>query len=195
MPKTASVTIAVVSHDREQKLRVTLENLRRQSRLPDEVFVLVSGYTPGVFAQLAAENPKALFFREDGDPPDWGHHKREAALSWARSDYIGWWNDDCTYDDSYIEVMMGTAEQTDADVVYCAWNRVPYPHCRFASGASDAGSYIVRTQLARRVGYPQANPKTGFHDYATDGVFIDALAKATEQVVPVNEMLYQHNVQ
>lgn len=182
----SSFTAVVTCHAREWNLRHLLGNLAYQSRTVDETLVFVSGVTRGAFARLGEDFPHATFFLEN-DRQDWGHAKRAAGVERAGSDYLGFFNDDDSYDDFYVETMMGAAESNAADVVYCAWST--YPDCEFRLGQSTSGNFIVRSSLARVVGYP------GDRVYENDGVFIDGLAAEADPIVYIPTVLYRHNVQ
>lgn len=179
-------TAIVTSHAREAGLRAILGNLKYQTWPPDETLVFVSGLERGVFARLAEDFPHARFHLED-DRQDWGHAKRAAGVERAASDYLGFFNDDDSYEQCYVAAMMVAAAPVHADVVYCGWNT--YPKCEFRLGSSTSGNFIVRTQLAREVGYPASRV------YENDGHFIDALARKAETIVRVPDVLYAHNRQ
>lgn len=108
----------------------------------------------------------------------------------AQCDFVGFFNHDDFYEDDYIEEMMFQAEE-GADVVFCGWTSgnggwgSDKPN--FAGGSSTSGNYIVRTELAQRIGYPKDGA------YESDGIFINALAKATDKIVFVDKVLYHHN--
>lgn len=182
----STFTAVVTCHQRERGLRTILGNLLYQSRQADETLVFVSGVTQGVFARLAEDFPHATFFLED-DRQDWGHAKRAAGVERATSSYLGFFNDDDSYDDFYVETMMEAAESANADVVYCAWNT--YPDCEFRFGQSTSGNFIVRSSLARVVGYPADRV------YENDGVFIDGVAAEADPIVYIPRVLYRHNQQ
>lgn len=114
---------------------------------------------------------------------DYGHDKRAKGVAEAKGDYLGFFNQDDFYELTYIEEMMATAERHDADAVYCDWNGVR--DCSFCLGSSTSGNFIVRTSLAREVGYTERR-------YEADGIFIDGIA-ARGRVVKVPELLYYHN--
>lgn len=189
----SSFTAVVTSHENRAGLRCALEGLRAQTRAPEEILVFVSGLVPA--RRCGATT---LFPRPDRN--DWGHEKRAEGLGLATGEWVGWFNDDDSYDPRYVEVMMGRAEagvydpgleglcEPDAvDVVFCDWNG-PTEDCSFAYGSSTSGNFIVRTELARCVGWTS-------REYAADGIFIDALVAAGARVAKVPMRLYRHNEQ
>lgn len=179
-------TAVVTCHAREWSLRHLLGNLAYQTRKPDETLVFVSGVMRSAFAKLSEDFPWATWFLED-DRQDWGHAKRSAGVERTTSDYVGFFNDDDSYALDYIETMLAHAVSHDADVVFCNWNT--YPDCDFVLGSSTSGNFIVRTSLAKEVGYPSTRT------YENDGHFIDALARVADPIMKVPEQLYRHNVQ
>lgn len=168
-----------------------LGNLMYQTQKPDQVAVLVSGTETAVLADLREDFPGTTFHvREDLD--DWGHQKRAEGIEIATGDYMGFFNDDDSYMMHYIKKMMDRVD--GYDVAYCAWNR--YPNCHFSLGSSTSGNYIVRTDLARAVGYPTERDGLGRLKYDSDGGFIEALKAAGATLAPkVNEVMYFHNHQ
>lgn len=174
-------TAVVVSHAAPDACRSILGQLRYQTRPADETIVLCSD-TPDI-ARLREEFPEAEFL-ERPNRDDWGHEKRAEGLERATGTFVGFFNDDDGYSRSYIDKMLSTAKQHQADVVYCSWNE--YPDCHFGLGSSTAGNFIVRTALAQQVGWAGRR-------YEADGDFIDAVGDRTERIVKVPEPLYTHN--
>lgn len=157
-----------------------LGNLMYQTRPPDEIIVLVSD--PGDLEELKEDFPLVTFHLEE-NRNDWGHEKRAKGLELANGEWVGFFNDDDSYSEQYLEKML---EDPDADVVYCSWNTIP--SCDFRLGSSTSGNYIVRTELARRVGYSDRH-------YEADGTFINALRSTARKIVRVSDLLYHHNFQ
>lgn len=135
-------------------------------------------------AELREDFP-AVTFHVREDRQDWGHAKRAEGIEIATGDYLAFFNDDDSYELDFIETML---EAVDGyDVAYCAWNRIP--KCEFRTCSSTSGNYIVRTGLARQVGY------TG-RDYSADGTFIEDLKRAGAAIAPkVERILYRWNEQ
>lgn len=182
----STFTAVVVSHGNEAGIRWMLDGLGEQTRQPDEVLVYACCITPDFFPRISC----SLAVTEHQG--DWGHTDRARGLAAATGDYLGFFNGDDSYEPDYVETMMGTAEQVDAAVVYCDWldGLAPFERCEFRLGRSTAGNFIVRTDLARQVGYPASRV------YENDGHFIDAVAKAARRpIVHVPRFLYRHNLQ
>lgn len=172
----------VVSHANERGLRNILGQLRYQTRPPDETIVFFSG--DGYDAVRLREHfPEAAFSRVP-DENDWGHGKRDRGIAAASCSWIGFFNDDDTYDRRYLERMLAASDGHDA--VYCAWNE--QPSCDFRLTHSTAGNFVCRTDLAREAGWTD-------RVYEADGLFIERLNALTTRVARVNTLLYHHNVQ
>lgn len=161
-----------------------------QTRPPDETVVLVSGLPQGRVAELREDFPRVRFLARE-DRADWGHEKRAEGLTLATKDFLGFFNDDDSYDRDYIEKMLAAVD--GYDVAYCAWNTIP--NCRFQLCSSTSGNFIVRTALAQTVGYPSLRDDEGRLRYESDGLFINALAANGAVAPKVDEILYRHNVQ
>lgn len=172
-------TAVVVSHANPSGLRAILGNLRYQSRPPDETLVYVSD--PEDLARIREQFPEAKFTVVD-NMNDFGHAKRAQGIGEASGDYLGFFNDDDSYDVRYLEKMLAHAP---APVVYCGWSE--FEDCEFRVGSSTAGNFIVSAELAREVGYQG-------RDYAADGQFIGKLAERA-QAVKEPSLLYFHNTQ
>lgn len=180
----STFTAVVTSHANEEGLRRILGQLLYQTRQPDEVLVFASD-TPGLervdedfdgrFDHLT------VFLEENRD--DWGHEKRAKGVWEASGEYLGFFNDDDAYTTDYVEKMLAAADAAAADVVYCDWN---ITGCTLALGSSTSGNFIVRSALARNVGYRH-------RVYEADGLFLEDLKQWEPVVVKVPEVLYTHN--
>jgi hypothetical protein len=158
-----------------------LGNLIYQTSPPDEIIVMVS--EPEDLSQLREDFPYVPFCIRP-NMGDWGHDKRAKGLELAVGSWVGFFNDDDSYERTYLEKMLAATD--GADAVYCNWNRGP--KAEFKLGSSTSGNYIVRTEFARQVGY-------GSRVYEADGLFINALMEAGARINKVEELLYFHNVQ
>ncbi len=169
-----------------------LGNLLYQTRKPDQVIVFYSdvdsllmlGVERDFQDRFATDLPGPYFIPHE-NRNDWGHEKRAEGLELAAGDALGFFNADDRYELTYIEQMMAEIE-AGADVVYCSWNEIP--NCTFNLGSSTAGNFVVRTGLARAVGYPDRH-------YEADGTFINALGLHATHIARVDDVLYQHNEQ
>lgn len=174
-------TAVVTAHDHDP--RKILGNLRYQTRKPDEVILLCSGDC-GDMVRLREDFPEAQLVLTS-DKQDWGHDKRALGLGMAEGEAVGFFNADDSYELTYVEKMMAEIE-AGADAVYCSWSGIP--DCTFNCCSSTSGNFIVRTGLARAVGYTQ-------RDYCADGAFINAIRDNATHVARVDDLLYHHNHQ
>ena len=161
-----------------------LGNLMYQTRKPDETILLYSNITRTEMLRIARDFPHVLIVEQQNEN-DWGHAKRAQGVDLARCDALGFFNADDSYELTYIEKMMAEIED-GADAVYCSWNTIP--NCIFALGSSTSGNFVVRTGLARAVGYPDRH-------YEADGTFINAIGAHATHIARVDDLLYHHNVQ
>lgn len=157
-----------------------LGNLIYQTRKPDEIVVLASDIDPEERVALEDGFPQASFHWVP-NRNDWGHEKRSQGLEMATGDWVGWFNHDDSYTSDYLERMLEQA--VDHDVVYCAWNAIP--DCSFVGCSSTSGNFIVRTDLAKQVGWR-------WRDYCADAWFIEHVG-ARARVSRIDEVLYFHN--
>ena len=172
---------AIVTAHGESPHRI-LGQLLYQTRRPDEILVFCSDVPD--LAGLREDFTMVDAILERPNLMDWGHEKRAEGVLLADSDYIGFFNHDDTYASTYVEEMMARAE-AGADVVYCAWNRIP--GCGFQTCSSTSGNFIVRTALARAAGYRS-------RAYEADGHFIEAINALDPKIARVDDILYFHNV-
>ena len=191
MPVT--FTAVVTSHANERGLINMLAVLRYQTRPTDQTIVMCSD-TRGV-EQMRHDFTDVTFI-EEPNQNDWGHTKRRNGTEHATGNWVGWFNDDDTYDPHYLETMLKHAGH--ADVVYCDWNE--NPDATFQLFRSTAGNFIVKTEIAKKVGWPTGRHEVqGFpRGYCNDGIFIQALTNRTDRIVkaargPGGRLLYTHH--
>lgn len=177
----------VVSHANPGGCRHILGALLYQTRQPDEVHLLVSDVNHGFLVRMREEfEPRFEIFKVHAEPNenDWGHAKRDKGLGLASGDYLGFFNDDDTYETTYLEKMLAAAERSSADAVFCDWNEI-HP-CSFAHSSSNSGNFIVRREVALEAGWTE-------RCYDADGLFIERVREMPTIVVHVPEILYFHN--
>jgi hypothetical protein len=169
-------------------LAAMLGNLMYQTRPPDELIVLASdtpeleGLRKRFTPVLADYGIRSRWYAEE-NLNDWGHAKRDRGILLANCEWVGFFNDDDSYDNGYIEKMVAAGEQ--ADIVYCDWTGIP--DCKFRPGSSTSGNFIVRRHIAQSVGWNKRH-------YEADGAFIDGVKKKAGQIVKLPELLYRHNL-
>lgn len=172
-----TITAVVTAHGASSRVGNMVEQLHRQTRPPDEILVYASD-VPDRLLDLDAT------VRLVRNRSDWGHDKRRRGLADATSEWVGFFNDDDVYDPDYLTVM----EQASSgyDLVMCRFDEkgrsiiTPAP----TVGSCTAGNFLVRTEVARRVGWRHSH-------YEADGTFIAEVAAAAEWTV-VDRLLYWH---
>lgn len=179
--RSQTVSAVVVTHANPVGAARMLAQLETQTRPPDEVILVATETPKDALERLAYESGCAV--AEVDEVGDWGHAKRAHGLDLVTGDWVGFFNDDDAYAGDYLERML-VAATDDVDVVFCEWNE--NPGCSFAVFESTAGNFIVRRELAQRVGWHG-------REYEADGRFIEALKAAGARVVKVDEALYVHN--
>lgn len=175
----------VVTHANPAGARRMLEQFETQTRPPDEIILVATETPQDALDRLVADFHNLTIVETIAEVGDWGHAKRARGLDLATGDWLGFFNDDDAYADDYLEKML-VAATSDVDVVFCEWNE--NPGCDFAIYKATAGNFIVRRELAQRVGWAG-------REYEADGYFIEGLKAAGAAVVKVDELLYWHNVE
>lgn len=157
----------LIAHADEKLLGEALEMVRAQTLQPFELIVCYSGMDP--------ELPAETIWTKHADRKDYGYEKRAAGLGLARGEFITWWNFDDLYEPNAIERLESFMDD-ETDIVHCLFvvrkpgsSNTPNG-TQFRAGYTDAGSFLIRTKVARAHGY------LGRHDCA-DGELIDSLAK------------------
>jgi hypothetical protein len=201
--KASTFAAVVVSCGNKEGLERTLHSLlHEQTQRPDEILLYAAGYGPAYSMKLDEQFPGVRLFTP---PPrgDWGHHDRADALGFVNSEWMGYFNDDDLYERDYIKIMMAAAWPAVCDVVHCHFDHVDNSgrlhaeifgqHFHAIHGAcikgSNVGNFIIRTEVARSVGYPSDQV------YENDGIFIDRVRDSGARVVGIPQLLFHHNGQ
>lgn len=115
----------------------------------------------------------------------WGHPYRQLGIDAAQGEWVGVTNDDNYYVPGFIEQMVGSAEDANADLVICdmlhsysGWERV--------AAGGDLGCFLARRELIRQV------PWEG-DDLKADRRFLQGLVDRCRNVAIVNRALFIHN--
>lgn len=168
-----SISCIVTVHDNREGLDRLLAQIVAQTRQPDEVIIIASDTdTTGLEAVI------------DENRNDWGHEKRAKGLALAKSDYVCFMNADDEYAPEFIEEMM-----LDYDLVYCNFTSRLFKDVVVSKpvlGSITSGNFIVRTELAQRVGY-------NHRVYEADGLFIQDIMQAGASHHHVDKTLYFHH--
>lgn len=175
-----NATAVVTSHAAPDRLLAALQALHCQTVPPQQVVACVSD-TPRSARLEARMLAGTVIVRRDLG--DWGHDKRAAGLAAASGDWVWWVNDDDEYAPTFLEALMGGG----GDIVGCDFRHKSGLHIEAAPqiGRVSSGSFIVRRQWARRVGW------TG-RDYEADGRFVQDVVAAGARWCRVPQTLYFH---
>lgn len=170
----ATVTIALISHDRLKKLEHMIYEMQEQTRQPDVIKAYISGYTDREVEYLRKTYP-TITFSVQPDKKDWGHDKRAIALKECETDYINTVNDDDQYVLIYLEVMMQDVKLSKADIVYCNFATRTNPDfwidATLERGRITNGNMLISQKVAHSIEYRHRN-------YAGDWFFVEDCIKA-----------------
>ena len=126
----------------------------------------------------------------DGPHLDWGHYARDIGLNHACGELVCFLGSDSLVQPTYLERL--SAPLRDAwDVSVCKIGHEKHgviPKC-FAiplpTGEVDAMSFMVRTDIARRIGWI-------WKHYEADNAFLNAVLQSTPRWIFLDELLGQH---
>lgn len=123
---------------------------------------------------------------------DHGHSLRAIALNEPKlnTEWLLWTNDDNYYVPTFLEWMLGAGEDHDLDLVMCdmlhdhrEYQVLP---AKLKRGHIDVGAFIVRVELAKRIGF-------NHRDYAADWHFLEELLEEDISVGKMPAVLFVHN--
>jgi hypothetical protein len=124
---------------------------------------------------------------------DYGHSLRGHGISKAKSDYLLITNDDNYYVPTFVSEMITALESDHSDMVYC---NMLHSHTFYKAtfrtylkkGAIDVGAIVVRTELAKKVGWQD---KT----FSGDGTYCEQLLQSKKdiKVRKIRKTLFVHN--
>jgi GT2 family glycosyltransferase len=135
---TPQVSVVVASHGRPLRLRWLLNALEEQT-LPRERWelIVVHGYDAPTAARFIDDHPlgAAGVLRQIGPPQGGGNPARQRNLGWraARAELVAFTDDDCRPEPSWLERLVGEAEQRPGAVVQGATRPDPLEHDVFAA--------------------------------------------------------------
>lgn len=102
MEQTLAVSVVIVTRNRAEWLRDTLDSVTRQSRQPDEVVVVDNAstdHTRDVVLSFADRlNVRYVHERQRGIP-----HARNAAVRSATGDIVAFIDDDCVANENWLK--------------------------------------------------------------------------------------------
>ncbi len=166
---TPKLTIGVVTYKRVDKLRVLLSSFVAQTRKDFRVHVIHDGShadTQRLIEQFRTIATFEVFYEESPIRfDDYGHSLRDMIIEKTFTEYTLLTNDDNYYVPTFVEEMMEAIDANDLDIVYCNMiHSHVFPESKDQSnyqlldtkaekGRIDIGCFIVRTEIAKQVGF------------------------------------------
>lgn len=171
-----SVSAVVICHQSKDQLINFLDNLKSQTKPPDEVIVCVCCLElDGIEADIIIGSPHK---------DDWGAEKCDQGLKLASMDYI-WY---CNVDDEPHTGFLERLTRENGDIIACDFNsHLAGLNTAVAPvvGQITRGCFIVRRDVAQQIGY--------YHrTYEADGLHAKEIAE-NGSFKRVEEVLYTHN--
>jgi glycosyltransferase involved in cell wall biosynthesis len=204
MSKKISLTIGIVSYQRELELRVLLSSLATQSEINFKVILihdgqraetreLIQGFTPGLPFEIEYIETAIRY-------NDYGHSLRQLIIDRCDTEFLLLTNDDNYYAPIFTEDMMKCISDEGLDIVLCnmvhshVFHDLPNPFGYQVLDVQprrwrvDIGAFIFRAQLGKKVGWRDK----GFEGDAT--FFEDLIGQKPKPVLgKINKVLFIHN--
>ena len=190
-----SLEIVVVAYKRPIEIQVLIHSLAAQTSQDFTVTIYHDGFDAEmqkIFDDLKAKYPNMISFEfTDERYNDYGHSLREIGINKASSDYILITNDDNYYCPTFVSEMLGKLSSND--LVYCDmihshtnYKRIFRTYTRL--GSIDVGSMIVRTELAKRIGWTDKS-------YSGDGTYCEGIISSIPniRISKIRKVLFVHN--
>jgi hypothetical protein len=198
------LTVVCVSYRRYDNIPILIHSFLTQTLQSWKLLILHDGYDEKmdrVLARYKAEHPGKIDYRfTDQRHNDYGHSLRDIGIRMADTEYLLITNDDNYYCPRFVELMLPDMKAHGADIALC--NMIhsherpglrPQPsympfETRPERGSVDIGSFIARTDWARRVGFRDKS-----HD--GDATYFEDLLRCAERpkVLKVERTLFVHN--
>lgn len=106
----------------------------------------------------------------------WGHQNRELGIKFTNTPWVLITNCDNYYTPVFVERVLSKAE--GYDMVYCdtlhSHHDYDYQKSFPVIGHMDMGAFIVKTEIAKAVGFPS-------REFSADGFFIESIKKYRNQ--------------
>jgi hypothetical protein len=180
-----SVTVAVITHDRLEKLKHILYVISEQTVQPDKVEVYYSGY--GDELDSLQDKYQHFTWSSQPDKKDWGHDKRAKALERCETDWIVTMNDDDQYPFVFLEFMLQHAKVNPAGIVYCDFCTRTNPdffiEAKLERGHITNGCMLISKETAHSVPYEHRT-------YAGDWFFVEECIRRGVTFSKLNRMLF-----
>jgi GT2 family glycosyltransferase len=190
-----SLEIVVVSYKRPIEIQVLVHSLAAQTSQDFRVSIYHDGFDPEmlkILDGLKLKYPGMMNFEfTDKRFNDYGHSLREIGISKATSKYILITNDDNYYCPTFVSEML--EKLASNDLVYCdmlhshtEYKRVFRTYTRL--GSIDVGSMIVRTELAKKIGWKDKS-------FSGDGTYCEGIMSSIPniRIAKIRKILFVHN--
>jgi hypothetical protein len=184
--KKPTIACLVTAHGSHAIADGIIQHLTEQVTQPDAVYLAMSDVRSLYVRSVPFDLHLSLWENEH----DYGYNKRRQVLPTITEDYVAFMCHDDTYSRDYITDVRSEIDE-GADVVWCPWNEMP--DCTFNGCSSTLGNFVVRTELAKAIGFPSGG--RGYEDGLADARMIDMLAGTFGlNIVKLPRVMYFHNV-
>lgn len=189
MAKT--ITAIITLHEKEEHCNNVITYINNQLRKPDNIIILYSNIDNTIINNLSCTLDIDILphIMAVPDKKDWGHEKRAIGLALCETDYLVFMNGDDMYEPTFIQKMMEKAEETNATLIYGDFTSHVYSNQVVksvpASAKITSGSYIVKTEVAKKAGYTN-------RDYPADWAFIRDVLAVDNHTEKIQGVYYHH---
>lgn len=161
-----------------------------------QLYLIHDGPAPDSVKSSVPEDDRIKFIETPARVGNWGHKNRQTALQeYDLGDYVLVTNSDNYYTPVFIEyILKGFKRSHTAVAVYCsdmvhsykAWQTIP---CRLERGFLDAGGVVVRSEVAKEVGWRDTET------HSADWVYFQDIAMkySWSNFLSVKGNLFVHN--
>ncbi len=193
IPGSPLVSIVIPAFKRPKELRAVLASLLAQTYPHLEIIVIHDGIEGSDEAKKVCEmfqDDRIKFSVEPNRKNDYGHSLRESGSLCAKGAYIGHSNDDNLYAPVYVQRLVATMIEKNADFAYC---NMVHDHEDYRAVSThamqfeiDAGGWIAKAELVKAT-------KWRDRGFDGDGVFIEDMLATGAKAVKVPGYLFVHN--
>ena len=198
------LNIVCVAFERTIPLRILLDSLLVQTDARWDIKIIHDGPASKKVKDIVGlpcytADPRINFTESPARYGKWGHPNRKNGLSglaYNHSDFVLITNDDNYYVPMFVEIMLRTANSRAGKVgmVYCdtvhSYQKYSVLSSRIAVGSIDMGSFIVRNDIAKKVGFVH-------NQIDADGMYASECAAFCRKIklaaVHVEKPLFVHN--
>lgn len=202
------ITIVCVSYKRYTKIPVFIHSILCQSLQNWKLHIIHDGYDQEMDDLLRPyheEHPEISYEFTPSRHNDYGHSLREIGIQKADTEYLLITNDDNYYVPEFLKLMFQEISKEQLDMVLCD---MVHSHLKVMEGGMsydadqygffrtfpkkymvDIGCFIVRTKLAKRVGFRDKS-------FIGDGTFVEDIIAAVGDSIKIgklNKILFVHN--